>query len=185
MLPWRPDVTKVQSDVTIVVSWQLSTGSMHDYLLCYCPLVGILFEVFRIVWILASSSSLEADLCKMTSTLIISNDLDLISEWHWWALRYIQKVYHWRYSQERCHKMLYKFQKWYHWWHSQDSGHKILHIYLRGNTLETILSTSNRIHTSTSKMGSHVYFLLIVAMVLLLWHHIVLLWRQDNISIKQ
>ncbi len=37
----------------------------------------------------------------------------------------------------------------------------------------------------TSKMGSHVYFLLMVAMVLLLWRHIVLLWRQDNISIKQ
>ncbi len=28
------------------------------------------------------------------------------------------------------------------------------------------------------KKGSHVYFLLIVAMVLLLWHHIVLLWHQ-------
>ncbi len=27
MLPWRPDVTTVQSDVTIVVPWQLSTGS--------------------------------------------------------------------------------------------------------------------------------------------------------------
>ncbi len=37
----------------------------------------------------------------------------------------------------------------------------------------------------TSKMGSHIYFLLIVAMVLLLLRHIVLLWRQDNISIKQ
>ncbi len=36
----------------------------------------------------------------------------------------------------------------------------------------------------TSKIGSHVYFLLIVAMVLLLWRHIVLLWRQDNISIN-
>ncbi len=31
---------------------------------------------------------------------------------------------------------------------------------------------------SNSKMGSHVYFLLIVAMVLLLWHQIVLLWCQ-------
>ncbi len=30
----------------------------------------------------------------------------------------------------------------------------------------------------SSKKGSHVYFLLIVAMVLLLWHHIVLLWHQ-------
>ncbi len=36
----------------------------------------------------------------------------------------------------------------------------------------------------TNKMGSHVYFQLIVAMVLLLWRHIVLLWRPDNISIK-
>ncbi len=47
MLPWWPDVTIVQSDVTIVVPWQLSTGSKHDYLFCYCPLVGILFEVLR------------------------------------------------------------------------------------------------------------------------------------------
>ncbi len=48
MLPWWPDVTIVQSDVTIVVQWQLSTGSIHDYLFCYCPLVSILFEVLRI-----------------------------------------------------------------------------------------------------------------------------------------
>ncbi len=45
------------------------------------------------------------------------------------------------------------------------------------------LSTSNRI--PTSKNGSHVYFMLIVAMVLLLWRHIVLLWRQNNFYIKQ
>ncbi len=47
-LPWWPDVTIVQSDITIIVPWQLSTGSKHDYLFCYCPLVGILFEVLRI-----------------------------------------------------------------------------------------------------------------------------------------
>ncbi len=41
-------ITIVQSDVTIVVPWQLSTGSKHDYLFWYCPLVGILFEVLRI-----------------------------------------------------------------------------------------------------------------------------------------
>ncbi len=39
-----------QPDVTIVVPWQLSTGSKHVYLFCYCPLVGILFEVLRIIW---------------------------------------------------------------------------------------------------------------------------------------
>ncbi len=33
----------------ILVPWQLSTGSIHDYLFCYCPLVGILFEVLRII----------------------------------------------------------------------------------------------------------------------------------------
>ncbi len=37
----------------------------------------------------------------------------------------------------------------------------------------------------STKKGSHVYFLLIVAMVLLLWRQIVLLWRQDNIYIKE
>ncbi len=47
MCPWGPDIRIVQSDITIVVPWQLSTGSKHDYLFCYCPLVGILFEVLR------------------------------------------------------------------------------------------------------------------------------------------
>ncbi len=48
MLPWWPDVTIVQSDATIVVLWQLSTGSIHDYVFCYCLLVGIIFEVLSI-----------------------------------------------------------------------------------------------------------------------------------------
>ncbi len=49
MLPWWPDVTIVQSDVTIVVPWQLSiSGCIYDYLFCYWPLVCILFEVLRI-----------------------------------------------------------------------------------------------------------------------------------------
>ncbi len=49
MLPWCSDITIVESDVIIVVPWQLSTGSKDDYLFCYCPLVGILFEVLRII----------------------------------------------------------------------------------------------------------------------------------------
>ncbi len=33
---------------TIIFHRKLITGSIHDYLLCYCPLAGILFEVLRI-----------------------------------------------------------------------------------------------------------------------------------------
>ncbi len=33
---------------TIVLPRQLATGSIHDYLFCYCPLEGILLEVLRI-----------------------------------------------------------------------------------------------------------------------------------------
>ncbi len=33
---------------TIVLPRKLATGSIHDYLFCYCLLVGILFEVLRI-----------------------------------------------------------------------------------------------------------------------------------------
>ncbi len=33
---------------TIVLPRKLATGSIHDYLFCYCPLVGILFKVLRI-----------------------------------------------------------------------------------------------------------------------------------------
>ncbi len=40
--------TTVQFDKTIVLPRKLLTGSIHDYLFCYCPLVGILFEVLRI-----------------------------------------------------------------------------------------------------------------------------------------
>ncbi len=49
MLPWWPDVTIVQSDVTIAVPCQLSTGSIQDYLFWYCPIVGILFEVQHVI----------------------------------------------------------------------------------------------------------------------------------------
>ncbi len=57
MLPCWPDVTIVQSDITIVVlQWQLSTGSIHDYRFCYFPLVGILFEVLRIVSFLVANT---------------------------------------------------------------------------------------------------------------------------------
>ncbi len=34
---------------TIVLPRKLTTGSIHDYLFCYCSLVGILVEVPRIV----------------------------------------------------------------------------------------------------------------------------------------
>ncbi len=37
----------------------------------------------------------------------------------------------------------------------------------------------------SSKKGSHVYFLLIVAMALLLWRQVVLLWHHNNIYIRQ
>ncbi len=37
MLPWWPDVTIVQSDITIVVPRQLLTGSIHDYVFATAP----------------------------------------------------------------------------------------------------------------------------------------------------
>ncbi len=40
--------TIVQFDKTIVLPRTFVTGNIHDYLFCYCPLVGILFEVLRI-----------------------------------------------------------------------------------------------------------------------------------------
>ncbi len=56
------DVTIVQSDVTI--SWQLSTGSNYDYHFCYCPLVGILFEVLRNV------SKRKSNDCVMSQSIL-------------------------------------------------------------------------------------------------------------------
>ncbi len=40
--------TTVQFDQIIVLSRKFAIGSIHDYLLCYCTLVGILFEILRI-----------------------------------------------------------------------------------------------------------------------------------------
>ncbi len=34
---------------TMVLPRKHATGSIHDYLFCYCPLLGILFEVLRIL----------------------------------------------------------------------------------------------------------------------------------------
>ncbi len=38
----------VQFDKTIVLPRKLATGSINDYIFCYYPPVGILFEVLRI-----------------------------------------------------------------------------------------------------------------------------------------
>ncbi len=43
MLSLWTDVRILQSDITLEVPWHLSTGSKHDHLFCYCPLVGILY----------------------------------------------------------------------------------------------------------------------------------------------
>ncbi len=52
VLLWH-QVTNVASEQlscqTIVLPRKLATRSIHDYLFWYCPLVGILFEVLRIV----------------------------------------------------------------------------------------------------------------------------------------
>ncbi len=45
--------TIVQFDETIVLPRKFATGNIHDYLFWYCPLVGILFEVLRIVIIVS------------------------------------------------------------------------------------------------------------------------------------
>ncbi len=42
--------TIVQFDKTIVLPRKFATGCIYDYPFCYCPLVGILFEVLRIDW---------------------------------------------------------------------------------------------------------------------------------------
>ncbi len=53
VLLWH-QVTMVASEQhlyqTIILPTKLITGSIHVYLLCYCPLVGILFEVLRFRW---------------------------------------------------------------------------------------------------------------------------------------
>ncbi len=39
---------------TIVLPWKLATRSIRDYFSCYCPLVGLQFEVLRIKFVLQS-----------------------------------------------------------------------------------------------------------------------------------
>ncbi len=40
--------TIVQFDKTIVSPRKCATGSIHGFISCYCPLVGILFKVLKI-----------------------------------------------------------------------------------------------------------------------------------------
>ncbi len=49
----------VQFDKTIVLPRKLSTGSIHDYPFCYCPLVGLLFEVLRMESLRMTQPSLQ------------------------------------------------------------------------------------------------------------------------------
>ncbi len=51
MLLWH-QITMVASEQhlyqTVVLPRKHLTGSIHDYLFCYCPLLGILFQILRI-----------------------------------------------------------------------------------------------------------------------------------------
>ncbi len=38
----------VQFNKKIVLPRKLATGNIYDYLFCYCPLLGIIFEIVRI-----------------------------------------------------------------------------------------------------------------------------------------
>ncbi len=50
--------TIIQFDKTIVLPRNFATGSIHDYLVCNCSLVGILFEVLRIPSVIRIPTSL-------------------------------------------------------------------------------------------------------------------------------
>ncbi len=62
--------TIVQFDKTIVLPRKHATGSIHDYLFCYCPLLGILFEVLRIT-VLLTSNNYSAGHAKITKYEIL------------------------------------------------------------------------------------------------------------------
>ncbi len=81
-----PDVTIVESDITIVVPWQLSTGSKLDYLFCYCPLVGILFEVLRIESVTTIYVYVYHKICgTLSQSRLVS--LFLFCRWVIWSFR--------------------------------------------------------------------------------------------------
>ncbi len=65
---------------TIVLPKKLSTGNIHDYLFCYCPLVGILFEVLRIMALLSFltiNTLLLLD--KYLNFLLLISTIDMLS----------------------------------------------------------------------------------------------------------
>ncbi len=62
--------TIVQFDKTIVLPRKCTTGSIHDYLFCYCPLVGTPFEVLRIHYIIPSLTS--GQLLSISKALSVS-----------------------------------------------------------------------------------------------------------------
>ncbi len=56
--------TIVQFDKTIELPRKFAIGSKHNYLYCYCPLVGILFEVLTILKIVLPGISYLANPTK-------------------------------------------------------------------------------------------------------------------------
>ncbi len=69
--------TIVEFDKTIMLHRKLATGSIHDNLFCYCPLVGILFEELRNM---AIGGDLTAGEGHVTHTPFISIFLVCISD---------------------------------------------------------------------------------------------------------
>ncbi len=55
---------------TIVLPRKLATGSIHDYLFCYCPLVRIIFEVLRIKIVLVELTVKHSVYIKYFATYI-------------------------------------------------------------------------------------------------------------------
>ncbi len=58
MLPWWPHATRIQSDITIAVPWQLSTGIIHIYIFLLLPLSG-----YYSIW---GTENYEVMSCKET-----------------------------------------------------------------------------------------------------------------------
>ncbi len=82
VLLWH-QVTMVASEQhlyqTIILPRKPITGSIHDYLLCYCPLVGILFVVLRIL----SLQIVNKEYCPMFSKLSLTVQAHVCSNLLW------------------------------------------------------------------------------------------------------
>ncbi len=111
--------TIAQFDKTIVLPRKLATGNIHEYLFCYCPLVGILFEVLRVAvtyytWYTPMMSVLKS----IQGRKVLAGLVTVVwkhhtnSRWTHWCYHGIYLVNYWHHKLMTSQSNIWQFVAW-------------------------------------------------------------------------